>query len=157
MNFHRVSFRKIKGSEFEAILQLLDMSFPITRQQIENDLRETQKYPKANGDIYGLWVGGKLVGTVIYGALYVEDEDWNGEGLIRYLAVHPKHRRKGYASWIIKRSIVDLKQAKSPCVVISVLVEDKIAVKIWKGFGFEYYDTQEPDAYGTHHNYVLWL
>ena len=158
MNFH-----KIQPSDFQAVLDLLDTSFPVSRAFIERDLKEIQKYPKANGEIHGLWIDGMLVGTATYGAIYdfpstqPDGEAWDGQGLIRYLAIHPNHRRKGYATGIIKKAIQDLKEVGSPCVAVSVLAEDQVAVKIWKDFGFEYYDTHEQDEYGTHHSYALWF
>ena len=102
---------------------------------------------------------GELVGTAIYGACYdKEDDGWNGEGCIRYLAIHPEHRRKGHATWIIKRAIADLKQWDSPCIAVSVLAEDKVVIKMWEDFGFKYYDTHSLDEYGTHgYSYALWF
>ena len=105
-----MDFHKIQSSDFQSVVDLLDASFPISRAFIERDLKEIQKHPKANGDIYGLWVDATLVGTAIYGSIYgttssqPDEEAWEGEGLIRYLAIHPEHRRKGHATWIIKKS-----------------------------------------------------
>ena len=158
-----MDFHKIQPSDFQAILDLLDTAFPVSRAVIERDLKEIQKHPKANGEIHGLWVDGELVGTATYGAIHGstssggDDEVWDGEGLIRYLTIDPKHRRKGYATWIIKKAIADLKQVGSPCVAVSVLAEDTVAVKMWEDFGFEYYDTHTRDEYGTHHSYALWF
>ena len=159
-----MDFQKIQSSDFEAVVDLLDKSFPVSRAFIENDLRKIQKHPKANGDIHGLWIDGTLVGTATYGSLYdhpssqPDGEAWEGEGLIRYLAIHPEHRRKGYATWIIKKVIKDLKQIGSPCVAISVLAEDQVAVKMWEGFGFKQYDDAHTDEHGfTHHSYALWF
>ena len=150
-------------SFFQSVVDLLDTSFPVSREFIERDLKEIQKHPKANGDIYGLWVNETLVGTAIYGAIYdhptsqPDGDAWEGQGLIRYLAVHPEHRRKGYAAWIIKKAIADLKQLDSPCIAVSVLAEDKVAVKMWEDFGFKYYETRKQDEYGTHNSYALWF
>ena len=150
-----MDFHKIQSSDFQSVVDLLDTSFPVSREFIEKELKETLKHPKANGEIHGLWIDGTLVATATYGACY--GEDWNGEGFMRFLAVHPEHRRKGYATWIIKRAIEDLKQVNSGCLAISVLAEDTVAVKIWEDFGFKYYDTHAQDEYGTHHSYVLWF
>lgn len=157
-----MDFHKIQPSDFQAVVDLLDTVFPVSRAFIERDLREIQKHPKANGEIHGLWVDGELVGTATYGAIYGSpssqpDGAWDGQGLIRYLAVHPEHRRKKYATWIIKKAIEDIKQVGSPCVAVSVLAEDIMGVKMWKDFGFEYYGTQKQDEYGTHHSYALWF
>lgn len=152
-----MDFHKIQDSDFQAIVDLLDTAFPVSRAFIERDLKETQENPKELGEIYGLWVEGKLVGTVIYGACYGGDDGWNGEGRIQYLAIDPNYRRKGYATWIIKKSIADLQQLNCPCVAVSVLAEDPVAIKIWEGFGFQYYDTHDQDEYGTHHSYALWF
>lgn len=152
-----MDFHKIQDSDFEAVVDLLDMSFPVSRAYIERDLKKTQKHPKAQGHIHGLWVDSELVGTVTYGACYDKDTGWDGEGCIRYLAVHPEHRRKGYATWIIKKCIENLKQLNSPCVAVAVLAENKVTIKIWENFGFKYYDTHDQDEYGTHHSYALWF
>ena len=158
-----MDFHKIQSSDFQGVVDLLDESFQVSRELIERDLKEIQGNPKTGGDIYGLWVDETLVGTVVYGAIYgtpscQSDEAWEGEGEIRYLAIDPKHRRKGYATWIIKKAIEDLKQVGSPCVAVSVLAGDKVAEKIWEGFGFkkdnEAYTT---DEYGTHDSYALWF
>ena len=58
-----MDFHKIQTSDFQAVVDLLDISFPVNREFIEKDLKEIQKHPKANGDIYGLWADGELVGT----------------------------------------------------------------------------------------------
>ena len=158
-----IDFRKIETSDFDAILELLDNSFPVSRERIEKDLKEIQKNPKSEGEIHGLWVDETLVGTATYGACYgfqdnqPDGEAWNGEGHIRYLAIHPDHRRKGHATWIIKKAIADLKEVGSPCVAVSVLAEDKVAVKIWEDFGFEKYSDAATDEYGTHQSYALWF
>ena len=158
-----MDFHKIQSSDFQSVVDLLDASFPISRAFIERDLKEIQKHPKANGDIYGLWVDATLVGTAIYGSIYgttssqPDEEAWEGEGLIRYLAIHSEHRRKGHATWIIKRAIADLRQLGSPCIGVSVLSEDTVAIKIWEDFGFQKYDDTFTDEYGTHHAYGLWF
>lgn len=152
-----MDFHKIKDSDFETVLDLLDISFPVSRAFIERDLKEIQENPKTQGEIHGLWVGGKLVGTATYAAIHDKDHGWNGEGTIRYLAIDPNHRRRRYATWIIEKIIADLKELGSPSVNVSVLAEDKVVVKMWKNFGFEYYDTHCQDKYGTHHAYALWF
>ena len=152
-----IDFRKIETSDFDAILELLDNSFPVNRERIEKDLKEIQKNPKSEGEIHGLWIDHKLVGTATYGACYHKDDGWNGEGFIRYLAIHPDHRRKGHATRIIKKAIAYLKEVGSPCVAVSVLAEDKVVVKIWEDFGFEKYGDISTDEYGTHQSYALWF
>ena len=159
-----MDFHKIKPSEFQSVVDLLDKSFPVSRDFIERDLKEIQKHPKANGEIHGLWVDKTLVGTATYGAIYgttssqPDGEAWDGQGLIRYLAIHPEHRRKGYATWIIKRAIEDLKQVSSPCVALSVVADDTVAIKMWEDFGFKQYDDAYTDELGfTHHSYALWF
>ena len=109
-----MDFHKIQSSDFQSVVDLLDASFPVSRAFIERDLKEIQKHPKANGDIYGLWADGELVGTAIYGSIYgttsnqPDKEAWEGEGLIRYLAIHPEHRRKGHATWITKWKVIEV-------------------------------------------------
>ena len=70
-----MDFHKIQTSDFQAVVDLLNISFPVNRAFIERDLKETQKSPKENGDIYGLWVDGWLVGTATYGACYDKEDD----------------------------------------------------------------------------------
>ena len=160
-----MDFHKIQTSDFQAVVDLLDISFPVSRAFIERDLKEIQNNPKANGDIYGLWVGGTLVGTATYGSIYGttsnqpdSDETWTGQGLIRHLAIHPHHRRKGYATWITKKVIEDLKQVGSPCVGVCVWVQNTVAAKIWEDFGFQKYDDTFTDEFGfTHQAYALWF
>ena len=162
-----MDFHKIQTSDFQSVVDLLDASFPVSREFIDRDLKEIQKHPKANGDIYGLWVDEELVGTATYGSIYGitsnqpdSDEAWTGQGLIRYLAIHPHHRRKGYGTWIIKKVIEELKQVGSPCVGIGVcvLADDEVARKIWEDFGFQKYDDTFTDKFGfTHQSYGLWF
>ena len=161
-----MDFQKIQSSDFEAVLNLLDSAFPVSRAYIENDLRDIQNQPKANGDIYGLWVDGELIGTATYGSIYgktssqPDGEAWEGEGLIRYLAVHPEHRRKGHATRMIQRAIKDLKAVGSPCVAVGVWVsaENAVAKKIWEDFGFQEYADSFTDEFGfTHQSYALWF
>ena len=158
-----IDFHKIQSSDFQSVVKdLLDASFQsVSRAFIERDLKEIQKHPKANGDIYGLWVDGTLVGTAIYGSIYgttsnqPDEEAWEGEGLIRYLAIHPEHRRKGHATWITKRAIADLRQLGSPCIGVSVLSEDTVASKCGKILVLINMTTTFTDEYGTHH--CLWV
>ena len=158
-----MDFRKIEPSDFENIVSLLDASFPIGRERIDRDLREIRKNPRANGHTYGLWLDGVLIGTATYGACYgYQDnqpggEEWQGQGAMRYLAIHKDYRCKGYATWIINKAIADLKEASSPCLCVAVLAEDKIGVSMFESLGFQYYDTFKTDAYGTHQSYALWF
>ena len=159
-----MDFRKIEHSDFENIVNLLDDSFPIGRAQIDSDLREILKKPIANGNIYGLWLEGVLIGTATYGACYgFQDnqpggDEWQGQGAMRYLAIHKDYRCKGYATWIINKAIEDLKkESGSPCLSVAVLAEDEIRVRMFENLGFEYYDTFKTDEYGTHQSYVLWF
>ena len=124
-----MDFQKIQPSDVEAVVDLLDTAFPVSRAYIENDLREIQNQPKANGEIYGLWVDGERLSALqhtarCYGktSSQPDGEAWDGEGLIRYLAVHPEHRRKGHATWIINTAIKALKSVGSPCVAVGVCV-----------------------------------
>ena len=159
-----MDFRKINDSEFESVLDLLDDAFPVTRDYIEKDLRIAHADPKASGDIYGLWIDGELISTATYGACYgipFENDlgqEWNGEGCMFYLAVAEKHRRKGYAKWIINRAIEDLKAVGSPCLAVCVLEEDEVSMHLWESFGFECYDKAfTKDDHGTMSAYALWF
>ena len=146
----------MQPAEFEDILDLLDICFPVPREYIHNHLKESESAPRKYGSVYGMWVDGDLVGSVIYGAIFDDAEGWNGEGMLRYLAVHPSHRRKGYARRIIEKSILHLQQLNCPCVAITILSKNKVALQLWKSFGFEYYGKDE-QVDGMHHYYVLWF
>ena len=158
-----MDFRKIEHSDFEDIVSLLDDSFPVGRERIESDLREILKNPRANGTIYGLWLDGVLIGTATYGACYglqsnqPGGDEWQGQGAMRYLAIHKDYRRKGYATWIINKAIEELRRESSPCLCVAVLAEDEIGVRMFENLGFQYYDTFKTDVYGTHQSYALWI
>ena len=158
-----MDFRKIRPDEFDAVLDLLDKSFPVSRGHIKRDLRIIQQNPKGNGEIYGLFTEGQLIATAAYGRCYglqsnqAQSEMWDGEACLRYLAVDEAHRRKKYASWIVDKVIKDMKEAGSPCLAVAALAEDEVAVRFWENKGFEHYDTFKSDEYGTHRSYVLWF
>jgi len=163
MEAKAMDFRKIETSELETVVDLLDASFPIGRERIARDLKEILKNPRANGTVYGLWLEGVLIGTATYGALYgvpssqPDATAWQGEGLMRYLAIHKGYQRKGYATMIIKKAIADLKKESSPFLCVAVLAEYEIGVRLFEKLGFQYYETFETDVYGTHQTYVLWF
>ena len=149
-------FRKIQASDFNAVRDLLDTAFPIPRYIIERNLKEIAANPKAEGCIYGLYEKGTLIGTVTYGPCH-NDDGWDGEGVIRYLAIHPDYRRRGHAKRIIERAITDLKAAACPCICVATHVDNTIATEIWEQFGFECYEDSFETDYGPHQGFVLWL
>ena len=62
----------------------------------------------------------------------------------------------------VKKSIDDLKQMGCSYMVVSVLAENNTAIKFWETMGFEYYATQDIDAYAkgepqTCNNYVFYF
>ena len=162
-----MDFRKIQPSDFKAVLDLLDAAFPVPREWIEKDLMEIQQNPQANGEIHGLYVDDTLIGTILYGSIYgkvsscrSEDEHWMGQGLIRYTAVQPAHRRKGYATWMVKKAIQDLKEIGSPCVATALWVsqENEIGKHLFESLDFTIYNDTFTDEFGfTHQSYALWF
>lgn len=158
-----MDFRKIRPDEFDAVLDLVDRFFPVSREHIISDLRIIQQNPRGNGEIHGLFIDGKLIATACYGRCYglqsnqAQQEMWDGEGCLRYLVVDEDHRRQKYATWIVDKIIHDLKDAGAPCLAVAALAEDEIAVRFWEKRGFEHYDTFKSDEYGTHRSYVLWF
>ena len=66
-----MDWKPIENSEFDDILDLLDVSFPICREIIDQDLQEVIDDPTPHGKIYRLKVdGNQIVGTAIYRRLY---------------------------------------------------------------------------------------
>ena len=163
-----MDWKPIENSEFNDILDLLDVSFPICREIIDQDLQEVIDDPTPHGKIYRLKVdGNQIVGTAIYGRLYGTPKShpgdvWEGEGILRYLAIHPDHRRKGYATWIINKVMSDLKDVGCPCLCISIWRHaDDVYRNLYKRFGFEYYDSSISERYGEYFGeqdyYVYWF
>ena len=154
-----MDWKVIEPTEMDAVVDLLDISFPVDRDYIERELAELAAIPPGKGGIHRLRVAGELVGTATYQQCF--EGDWNGEAQLRFLAVHPAHRRKGYATWMIQQ-IMDATQALgSPCLCLSVLQSDRVAADMWKRRGFEMYGDPQPcKAYpedGPHDAYVYWF
>ena len=153
-----MDWKVIEPTEMDAVVELLDASFPVDKDYIKRDLAEFAAAPRENGGIYRLRNDGELIATATYEQCF--DGDWNGESYLRFLAVHPEHRRKGYAAWIIKRIMDDTQAFGSPCLCVSVLKSDNVAAAIWKRRGFELYDTttcENYPEYGPHDSYVYWF
>lgn len=153
-----INIRVIKQSDAEHVLTLINKSFPaaINRNMIKKDIVEAI----SNNNTYGLWVDGVFVATATYRACY--DNGWKGQGYMTYLAVDPKHRRKGYATLLVEHATKELKETDSPCLAVSVLAENKIASSFWEKCGFEVYATeQKHDEYrndnGTFNYYAKWF
>ena len=140
--------------EMQAVIDLLDMSFPVGKAYIQKSLAAETEI-----ETYRLRVDGELIATATYGQCFA-DEGWNGESYIRFLAVHPDHRRKGHASRIIQKIMDEMKAAGSPCVCISVLSADVRLAQMWKRRGFELYSAEvvkdQPNNQ-SHDYYVYWL
>lgn len=163
-----MDWKPIENSEFDDILDLLDASFPIRRELINRDLQEVIDDPRPHGKIYRLKVdGNQIVGTAIYGQIYrtpQSQSDSNAresQGILRYLAIHSDHRRKGYATWILNKVMSDLKDAGCPCLCISIWPDDDVCRSLSKRFGFEYFDTFINEDHGIpddkHNIYVYWF
>lgn len=145
-------FRAIEPDDFSSVVDLLDEAFPdLERDFIESDLRGVQESDGKLGVTYGLWEDG-LVATVTYGPYY--GEDWDGEGIIRYLAVRSDYLGRGYGTNLAKICVEAMRIAKCRCVVVGIDPKNEAAVKLWKKLGFEYYDASDNDLY---HSYVLWF
>ena len=150
------TLERIKESDFDKVLDLVDGSFDADRSVLECDLREVQTSPEVQGHIYGLWDGEVLVGAIVYGQCYVAQ--WNGEGYISHLVVRPEFRRRGLATQMIRHALADLKEMGSPCVCVTIKVGNAVALKMWKRYGFQLYDpAYEIDGYGAYEGYVLWF
>lgn len=152
-----MDWKVIDLTEMDEVIDLLDVSFAVSRDVIKRDLAETLSNPRENGKIHRLRLDGKLIATATYGSIF-DGESWNGESYIRYLAVHPDHRRKGYATRIIQKIMDDTQAVGSPSIYVSVLQSDSISADIWKRLGFELYDTsageEDPDKYDVHDYYA---
>ena len=161
-----MDWKVIEPTEMDEVVELLNISFPVDKDFIKRDLAEIAAAPRENGETHRLRNDGELIATATYGQVFgvshrqLGDDAWNGEAIIRYLAVHPEHRRKGYASWIIEKIMDDTQALGSPCLCVSVLQSDTVAAAIWKRRGFELYDTTTPEdcsEYGPHDSYVYWF
>ena len=153
-----MDWKVIEPTEMDEVVELLDASFPVDEDYIKRNLAEFAAASRANGGIYRLRIDGELIATATYEQCF--DDGWNGESYLRFLAVHPEHRRKGYATWIIQKIMDETQALGSPCLCVSVLNSDSVATDIWKRRGFEIYDTQpckDYPEYGPHDYYVYWF
>lgn len=148
-----MDWKVIEPTEMDEVVELLDASFPVDKDYIKRALAEIGAFPHENIKIYRLRIGDVLVATATYGQYF--DGSWNGASYLRFLAVHPDHRRKGYASWIIQKIIDDTQAVGSPSLNVSVLQSDRVCAGIWKRRGFELYDTSPDEDYPEHglHDY----
>lgn len=158
-----MDWQKIDSSEFNEIFELLDISFPVSRPILQDDLNQVIKNPRGEGIIHRLKVNDQIIGTAAYGRLY-DDEYWNGEGIMRYWAVHPDHRRKGYGTWILNKVMSDLRNAGSPCMVVAILSSNRTIRAFYERLGFTEYapafideDVATQQIYGEHSGYVKWF
>ena len=111
--------------------------------------------PKIFGQMYVLWVDNKIVGTITYGAYF--NHDWDGDGLISYLAVDPKYRRKGYGRFMVNYAIEDMKAQKLPCIAIAVGQSNEVAKKFWENFDFQLYAKGHESNGNRFDCYAMWL
>ena len=160
-----MDWKVAKPSELDEILDLLDTSFPVSRAYIQNSLKEILDDPESNSEMHRLKVdGNQIIGTATYARVYGKSESgavWNGEGYLRYWAIHPDHRRQGYGMQILNKVMDDLKDAGAPCLCLSVLGSDRICRELYERLGFQHYDTHTPTdktgVFGEHCCYVKWF
>ena len=159
-----IDWKPIEPSEFNEVLDLLDNAFPISRQRIENDLNKIlEGPPHIHGIIHRLKVDDSpIIGTATYGQVF--DGDWDGEGFIRYWAVHPDYRRQKHGTWMLYKVMSDLQNAGSPCLALSVLHSDRVMQAFFERLGFQQYEGYTSEAaadankvYGEHYSYVKWF
>ena len=149
-----MDWKVAEPDEMQDIIDILDMSFPVGKAYIQKSLAAETEI-----ETYRLRVDGELIATATYGQCFA-DEGWNGEAYIRFLAVHPDHRRKGHASRIIQKIMDAMQAAGSPCVCISVLSADVRLAEMWKRRGFEVYSAdvvKDQPNNQPHDYYVCWF
>jgi GNAT superfamily N-acetyltransferase len=153
-----MDWKVIEPTEMDAVVDLLNISFPVGKDYIKRELAEFAAASRDNGGIYRLRIDGELIATATYEQCF--EGDWNGETYLRFFAVHPEHRRKGYATFIIQKIMDDAEALGSPCLCLSVLSSDSVCTGIWKRRGFELYNTspcKDYPEFGTHDSYVYWF
>lgn len=96
-----------------------------------------RKYLKKNSSnkYYRYYIcskGNKLIGHIWFGQ---QDSD-RKKGFIDEIYVHPKHRKKGIATMLIKEAIDWMKRKNSSMVELDVKVLNKGAVSVYKKMGF---------------------
>ena len=130
-----MDWRELEDVELPDVIDLLDISFPSReREKIESDVGEIRSDSRFYGKMYRLRVDSELVATATYGRLY--GGGYNGEALIRYLAVAPAYRKRGYATSIVGRILFELKTTEKLPVYLSSAVSDPGLIPMWEGFGF---------------------
>lgn len=145
---------EVLDAELPDVIDLLDTSFSsIGRERIERDMAMIRADSRMHGKVYRLCVYGELVGTATYGRLY--GDGFNGEGSIRYLAVAPSHRNRGYATSIIGRILFDLKTTEQLRVFLASPVAEPGLIPMWEGFGFRRVKIYTDEEDGEQH--YIWL
>lgn len=139
-------------TEMDAVVELLDMSFPVGKAYIQESLVEEHEIKT-----YRLKEDTSIIATATYGQCF--DDGWDGISYIRFLAVHPDHRRKGHAARIIQRILDEMQALGSPGVCISVLKTDVRLAQMWKRRGFVFYDSGTCETYpeDIHDYYAHWF
>ena len=138
-----------------SVITLLDITFSGDRSQYRDEVHRILNEPEIYGDLYALWDDGFLVGTVSYGPCFIPE--WNGEGNISHLAIHPKRRREGHGKRIVDHAIADMKAQGLPCVCITIAQDNEVAKKFWANYDFEIYYIGHKSIYGVHDCYVMWF
>lgn len=149
-----------ESTDITEVIDLLDVSFPVDRAYIEREVTKSLSDPDLSGRLYRLRSEtGDMIATVTYGQLY--GDGWDGETFVRFFAVHPDHRRQGYATWIIDKIIQASRASGSRCIVLACRQSNTLAAGIWKRRGFTVYrHAVQPEAYpeyGLHDYYVYWF
>lgn len=143
------------SAEIPAVISLIERTYSKDRKLARNEVHSIVNDPQIYGQMYVLWADGEIVGTITYGAYF--NNGWDGDGLISYLAVHPDHRRKGYARFMVNYAIEDMKAQKLPCVAIAVGQENVVARKFWENFDFQLYARNHKSNGSLFDCYAIWL
>ena len=154
-------FIPILEKELDAVIALLKDAYAEFAFMIADDIHEIFKDSIRNGVIYGLWVDEVLVGTAVYGAVYGipcgTTAEWEGQGLIRYMAVDKKYRRQGHGTYMVDCMLNDLKKRAKEYIGICVDADNIAAIGLWTKFGFEYHNSFDAVDMGEFHSYILYL
>ena len=77
--------------------------------------------------------------------------------MISYLAVHPNHRHKGYARFMVKSALSDMKARGIPSVGILIAQHNEEAKAFWANWDFKVYQKNFKDNETLYDCYALWF
>jgi ribosomal protein S18 acetylase RimI-like enzyme len=115
-----------------------------TREDAEKGIME--------GSLYAAWDCGKIVGSIIlnhepeYGYDTVDwnvKEDYSKIYVIRTLAVHPDHLKKGIGAELLRFSIEQGQRDGMKALRLDVYHKNSPAIKLYEKLGFTYVDTAD--------------